>query len=85
MPSAAPVGGALALCTWDSTVGWTPVSCPSFNIRGAARCFACTGGGPEETLTYVFAYDAACERGLEQVTCNTDPAQAGIKLGPASF
>lgn len=85
MSSVTAVGGELAGCTWDSTQGWAAVPCSRYDIYGRARCFACVSGSHEATITHVYAYDAGCERGLEQVTCNVDPVQAAHKLGAARF
>ena len=72
-------------CDWNNPAAWRPVACATYNVHGAARCFSCADAQPEAGKTYVYAYDANCSRGIEQVTCNVDPIQAGVKLGPASF
>jgi len=76
---------SLGRCDWVNPAAWTRVACASYNIHGVANCFACNDSAPEAAKTYVYAYDAGCTRGLEQVTCNVDAAQAGRKLGPFAF
>jgi hypothetical protein len=84
MPSAAPLtDGALAPCRWDVPLTWSRVACAKYNVRGPASCFACVVAEPEAARTYVYAYDAGCGQGIEQVTCNFDAVEAGVKLGPA--
>ena len=85
LPSAPPSGGALPRCDWSAPAAWAPVSCALYNVHGAARCFGCFDSGAEASKTYMYAYDAHCDRGIEQVTCNFDPGQAGSKLGAAKL
>ncbi len=76
---------SLRRCDWTSPAAWQRVACATYNIHGAARCFACSESATEAAKTYVYAYDASCSHGVEQVTCNVGAAQAGVKLGPVSF
>jgi hypothetical protein len=80
-----PPDGALDTCSWDTPRGWSPVACAKYNVQGAARCVACVVVEPEAARSYVYAYDASCSRGIEQVTCNFDAVEAGKKLGPAQL
>jgi len=72
-------------CDWNNPAAWQHVPCADYNIHGAARCFACRDSAAEAAKTYVYAYDASCAHGIEQVTCNVDAPQAGAKLGPATL
>jgi hypothetical protein len=82
-----PISGELDLprCDWSSAATLQRVACERYNIRGAARCFACAVAELEASRTYVYAYDASCTRSIEQVTCNVSAAEAAAKLGPASL
>ena len=75
----------LRRCDWNSPAAWTRVSCATYNTHGAASCFACDDSAPEARKTYVYAYDATCTRGIEQVTCNVAAEGAGAGLGPIAF
>lgn len=72
-------------CDWAKPAAWRPVACSTYNIHGAARCFSCSDSQPEAGKTYVYAYDANCDHGLEQVTCNVAAERAGADLGPVAF
>jgi hypothetical protein len=86
MPSAQPLtDGPLKPCSWETPRNWSHVSCSKYNVRGAASCFACVVAEHEAARSYVYAYDATCSRGIEQVTCNFDAVEAGAKLGAVAF
>jgi hypothetical protein len=68
---------ALPQCDFAAAGAWAPVSCAEYRFDSALRCFGCREGGNENNRTYVYAYDAACAVGIEQVTCNFDPQRVG--------
>jgi hypothetical protein len=81
----AQAGGPILRCDWGNPAAWRRVACATYNIHGSARCFVCSDSQPEAAKTYVYAYDANCSHGLEQVTCNVAAERAGVDLGSAAF
>ena len=60
-------------CDFDHPQKWAKVSCSEYQFDEALDCYACNISQLESNRSYVYAYNADCSKGIEQVTCNTSP------------
>lgn len=56
------------------------VACIDYGLPPEMTCHRCDLSEFEANRTYVYAYDRACRRGIEQVTCNFDQTSVPAEI-----
>ena len=79
--AAAQSGPQLPRCDFKDPSAWQRVTCADLAFPADYACYACLMGSGENDKVYVHGYDAACERSIEQVTCNFIQADVARELG----